>query len=227
MAKLTYGIVLAALAALVSGFFVKTSTLPLIASIGLSAVATLLILIGWGRRLRLESEAEVAGPVPQPEVEIEDIDFIELGIGDDDTPPPRRGRRARVRAGQAAAVPTSVEEDELMLPEDAELTFELPEISEEPEPARTRKGLEDLDRVPSNAKRRPAAAKPAAKPKAKPKAKPGASPKSNRVVIVPGRGRYHRSSCRFARRREAKEVTVATARRRGYEPCSVCDPDET
>jgi hypothetical protein len=47
----------------------------------------------------------------------------------------------------------------------------------------------------------------------------------DRVVIVPGRGRYHRSSCRFAKRNDAREVTVATARRRGYEACSVCSPD--
>jgi hypothetical protein len=54
-----------------------------------------------------------------------------------------------------------------------------------------------------------------------------AAPKrANRVMIVPGRGRYHRSSCRFARRSDAKEVTVATARRRGYDPCSVCAPDD-
>ena len=107
------------------------------------------------------------------------------------------------------------------LPEDAELTYELPALEDEP-PPRPRP-------------RRKAASEPAAKPKPKPPVPKPAPPaprrkaaanRGARVVVVPGRGRYHTHACRFATRGGTVEMTVATARRRGYEACSVCSPDE-
>jgi len=204
LARLTYGIVAAALAALIAGFFVKTSTLPLILSIGFSAAATVLILIGWGRRLRLEQEHGAPEPA---EEEVEEIDFIELGVDElQDEPyrPPARERPVReprrVRRAPRIAADAVVE-----LPEDAELTYEIPAVADEPPPRR----------------RKP---KPTPKPKPRPPARRRAQ---TRVVVVPGRGRYHTHSCRFAARDDAVEMTVATARRRGYEACSVCSPDES
>ena len=244
MARLTYGVVAGALASLVAGFFVKTSTLPLVLSIGLSAVATLLILIGWGRRLRLESEgAERDAP------EVEEIDFIELGAAEEEPrprarrsraprttraprpraaeprttaldavaadeedlfadeeppPPPARPRRAPRRPRTAAPeIEPSVDEP-MELPDDTELTFELPEVTAAP---RARRAAA------------PAPEPPAVRPAPKPKG-------SRKVVVVPGRGRYHTHDCRFAARGDAIELTMATARRRGYEACSVCAPDD-
>jgi hypothetical protein len=203
LARLTYGIVVAALAALVSGFFVKTSTLPLIASIGLSALATAMILVGWGRRLRLEQERggplpertrrrRGAEPAPPPEPQVEDIETVP---DDDDAPyrPPRERAPRRPRRTADAVVE---------LPADAELTYELPAAEEPPPRTRAR---------PEPARPRPAPVQRRAQ---------------TRVVVIPGRGRYHTHSCRFARRDDAVEMTVATARRRGYEACSVCAPDD-
>ena len=45
-----------------------------------------------------------------------------------------------------------------------------------------------------------------------------------KVVVFDGRDKYHRPGCRFAKGRGGERVTKATARRWGYEPCSVCDP---
>jgi uncharacterized protein (TIGR02300 family) len=83
--------------------------------------------------------------------------------------------------------------------------------------------------------------KPKAKPKAKAKgkAKPAAKKASagkakakqrsagaGKVIVVPGRDRYHAAGCRFVQGKgDAEEVTKTTAKRRGYEPCSVCSPD--
>jgi len=207
LARLTYGIVAAALAALVAGFFVKTSTLPLILSIAFSAGATVLILIGWGRRLRVEQEHGVTRAEPEPE--LEEIDFIELGVDEDEDAEYRRPEPVSTRPPRRR--PPKIAADAVVeLPEDTELTYELPAVADEPP--------------------RPPRKAPKGKPKPKPKPvaprrKPGAG-QGARVVVIPGRGRYHTHSCRFATRDDAVEMTVATARRRGYEACSVCSPDE-
>src|SRR2546426_9553612 len=130
MARLTYAVVAGALAALVAGFFVKSTTLPLIASIGLSALATLLILVGWGRRLRLEDEGALE---PEPEPEIEDVEFIDLGMEEEEAPPRRRRRPRRE--------PVVAEEEGFELPElpeEAEITYEMPAL-EPGRPARPRR----------------------------------------------------------------------------------------
>ena len=50
---------------------------------------------------------------------------------------------------------------------------------------------------------------------------PGLSPK---VWVIPGRSRYHTQDCRFAKGDDLREVTEATAQRRGYVACNVCKP---
>jgi hypothetical protein len=55
-----------------------------------------------------------------------------------------------------------------------------------------------------------------------PVAKPASlSPK---VWVIPGRSRYHALDCRFAKGEALREVTQATAERRGYVACNVCKP---
>lgn len=238
MARLTYGSVVAALVALVAGFFVRTSNVPLLVSIGFSALSTVLILGGWGRRLRKEREGEVA---PSPE-----IDFIDVGTSDE----PDTGVRARLatrRAERALRAHT----DELPVVEEEEEEEERVRKPRKPrakprakrrarpEPAAPVSYVDleaDLEDLPDPAdivapSRPKVAPKAKAKPKPKTKAKPKPKPKSpsggtaNEVIIVPGRGRYHRPGCRFADVPIAKPMPVATARRRGYVACSVCTPD--
>lgn len=43
-----------------------------------------------------------------------------------------------------------------------------------------------------------------------------------KVVAIPGRGRYHRPSCRYAASDKGEELTMSAARSQGYKPCSVC-----
>jgi hypothetical protein len=228
MARLTYGSVVAALAALVTGFFVRTSNLPLIVSIGFSALATLLILFGWGRRLRAETRAGEATP---------EVDFIDLEA--------EEAQESPVRARLAARREERARRAQRELPLD--MTDEMPVVAapkpkkSKPRPrppkARTASYVDldaDLDELaelvavpvkPKRSKQKPPAPKPKPGPKPKPAPKPRAPKHISEVVVVPGRGRYHRASCRFADRPEATTMSVVAARRRGYEACSVCNPD--
>src|SRR5688500_12807641 len=70
MAKVVYGVVAGALVTLVAGFFVRTSAIPLLVSIGLSVAAAVLVTAGWARRIRLEDELLEGG-----EPEVEDLDY--------------------------------------------------------------------------------------------------------------------------------------------------------
>lgn len=171
MARLTYAALALALAALVAGFFVRTTALPLFVSIGLSALVLILILRGWARRVRRAEAGEGAEALEEVE-ELEDIDFA----------PP---------------------------------DLEVVDVSEvaEPVPVRQRKVPERRPREP---RERPA---PRPRPRAARAPTIGAS---MRVVVLPGRTRYHRPQCRFARGRGAKEISVSTARRQNYQPCTVC-----
>lgn len=169
MARLTYATLALALASLVSGFFIRTTAVPLFASIGLSALVLLLILRGWARRVRQEPSA-VSDEAEQLE-ELEDVDLDDIAIVD------------------AADV-----SDELpVVP--ARATRQRPPR----EPARSRAPRERPPRGD-----RPAAAR------------------GGRVVVLPGRTRYHIPGCRFAHGKGAEEITESTARRRRYQPCSVC-----
>jgi hypothetical protein len=76
------------------------------------------------------------------------------------------------------------------------------------------------------AKPRPSPA-PAATPPVRPRPVPPrvnrpAGTGSARVVVLPGRTRYHVPGCRFASGKGAQQISEAAARRRRYQPCSVC-----
>lgn len=52
-----------------------------------------------------------------------------------------------------------------------------------------------------------------------------ASAASGTVVALPERGTYHEPECRFIRgKRDTESLSIATAKRRGYNPCGVCKP---
>lgn len=52
-----------------------------------------------------------------------------------------------------------------------------------------------------------------------------APPDDATVVVVPGRLRYHLSTCRQAGGRETEELELADAREQGYVACTACRPD--
>ena len=55
--------------------------------------------------------------------------------------------------------------------------------------------------------------------------KKAAPVKRGGVIVIPDRGKYHTADCRYVRGAEgAVELTKATAARRGYEACGVCNP---
>jgi hypothetical protein len=67
--------------------------------------------------------------------------------------------------------------------------------------------------------------KPAAAAKSPAKTKARADSAAGKVIVVPGRDRYHTPACRFIQGKTGtEEVTAATAKRRGYQPCSACKP---
>ena len=44
------------------------------------------------------------------------------------------------------------------------------------------------------------------------------------VIAVPGRQRYHRPDCRYAKVKGAEAMTPTAARQRGYDACTICKP---
>lgn len=177
MARLTYAALALALGSLVSGFFVRTTAIPLFASIGLSALVLILILRGWARRMREAElgEADEAGA----EIQAEEFEVLEeITAGDIVVVDPgaeRTERRARARS-----VATEVLEE----------------------------------RAPR--------AKPARPPRPQQPRAARAAGGTRRVVVLPGRKRYHAPGCRFARGKGAEEISESTAKRRHFQPCSVC-----
>ena len=53
---------------------------------------------------------------------------------------------------------------------------------------------------------------------------PGIEVGEGDVVAVPDRRRYHRPDCRYAKVAGAEAMTVAAARQRGFDACSICKP---
>ncbi|HYZ92626.1 MAG TPA: hypothetical protein VFA34_09575 [Actinomycetota bacterium] len=177
MARLTYAALALALGALISGFFVRSTAVPLFASIGLSALVLILILRGWARRMR--QAPELGRDVVELD-EIVDLDAEELDA------------------------------DEFVVVEPGEESGELPVLTG----ARARRGRPaEAERAP-----RPRTARP-------PRPKAGAARGSRRVVVLPGRSRYHMPDCRFAQGKGAEEIAESTARRRHFQPCSACMRD--
>jgi hypothetical protein len=168
LAKLTYAALALALGALVSGFFIRTTAVPLFASIALSAVVLILILRGWARRVRQSELGE------EELEELEEIDFEPIEAAD----------IAVIEPGEESA--------------------ELPVL--------TRSRAEPRERVREP---RPRPVRPVRK-------RPGPVAGGAKVVVLPGRTRYHMPGCRFARGKGAEEIPESTARRRQFQPCSVC-----
>ena len=55
-------------------------------------------------------------------------------------------------------------------------------------------------------------------------ARPIVETKKGEVVAVPDRQRYHKPDCRYAKVKGAEAMSVTDARRRGYDPCTICKP---
>jgi hypothetical protein len=179
LARLTYAALALALGSLVSGFFVRTTAVPLFASIGLSALVLILILRGWARRMRQTDLAEASEE--GVEIQAEEFEVLEeITAGDIVVVDPGAERTERTeRRARSRSVATEVLEE----------------------------------RAPR--------AKPARPPRPQqPRARAAAG--TRRVVVLPGRKRYHAPDCRFARGKGAEEISESTARRRHFQPCSVC-----
>ena len=70
-------------------------------------------------------------------------------------------------------------------------------------------------KAPSKAAAAAAASTPAA----------ASASRTGNVVVIPDRGKYHKSECRYVRDvPEAEELSKAAARRQGYDACGVCKP---
>jgi hypothetical protein len=171
VARLTYAALALALGALVSGFFIRTTAVPLFASIGLSALVLILILRGWARRIR--QSIETGEDLEEAEL-IEEIEEIEA--------------------------------TDIVVVEPGEESAEMPVLTR-----RRPAVLEERERAPRS--------RPARPPRTRAS---GAAAGSRRVVVLPGRTRYHAPNCRFARGKGAEEISESTARRRHFQPCSVC-----
>lgn len=176
MARLTYAALALALGALVSGFFIRTTAVPLFASIGLSALVLLLILRGWARRLKETPDGD--------ELEVDDIEEIEV-----------------IDAGDIVVVDPDA------------VSVEHPAVV--PRAARKTKSPETTRRETIKPRSRP-------RPVHTPRTRTPGGASSRRVVVLPGRSRYHIAGCRFAHGKGAEEISEATARRRHFQPCSVC-----
>jgi hypothetical protein len=216
VAKVIYAVMALALGALVAGFFVDTSNVPLIGSIVLSGAVMLLILFGWSRRIRKgldlmdgEQDEDVAMdeilPAEKDEPALVGVKPIVSGVEpkvepkrsrkDTDEPSDDAFKRPAAETGVMKAI---AEESTTVLPKTRPAT-----------------------RASAPVRKKAPAKVPAGKAKAKPKAKaaPATGP---RVLVIPGRSRFHHPGCRFAKGDDLREVSEAVARRRGYEPCNVC-----
>jgi len=54
--------------------------------------------------------------------------------------------------------------------------------------------------------------------------RPTVQARKGEVVAVASRQRYHKPDCRYAKVREAEAMSPTDARRRGYDPCTICKP---
>jgi hypothetical protein len=242
LARVTYAVLALAFATLVSGFFFRTSSLPLLLSIGLSGVVFVLILAGWSRRLRAAGQLGLAGDDAIEEDLADDILIVDL----DETGEITEFAPPKARAKASGAKTAVLERKPARKP-----AKKSPKKSPRKSAAttRTRRAAreDDLDFMPlpsddsdetavvpppppaSRAKKKPPARKakpPVPKAKAtaalKPKAKPKPKPPERRVVTIPGRDRYHLPGCRFAQGPGAARITESAAKRRGLVACSVC-----
>jgi hypothetical protein len=196
LARVTYALVLAALGTLIGGFFTKDSNVLLYVSIGLSVGAIVLVLIDAARRAR-EAPESAFEEAPAPATEVISDDVLE-----------------------------AFEEDEIEPFDDEDYE----DFEEEPAPRPARRPAAGRTAKPAARAKTATRAKTAAKTSARTAAKTTAAKTSARstagkVLVVAGRDRYHAPGCRFVTGKDAEEITKAAAKRRGYEACSVCNPD--
>lgn len=271
MARLIYAFLALSLGTLVAGFLIRDSSIPLLVSIGLSAVVLLLILVGTSRRLRrsqaLEDEQDELASLEVVEIDAESGAGTEVATSA--TTSRRRPRPARRRAAAddtatmdaiddaadeepevtevverpakrsrrkaaASKAPPKRKAGTIVEPELERDSF--PEFAVDPEDdaasddiaTGTDAGAEPpptiqmpAERAPARPRRRASASAPAPRDAATAVERPALTPK---VWVIPGRSRYHTHGCRFAKGDTLREVTEATAVRRGYVPCSVCKP---
>lgn len=64
----------------------------------------------------------------------------------------------------------------------------------------------------------------AAAAKKAPAKKAAAARGAGNVVVIPGRDKYHRDSCRYAKGEATQTITKAAAKKEGYIACGVCKP---
>jgi outer membrane biosynthesis protein TonB len=213
LARVTYGLVGLALIALVLGIFVfDDNNTMLYLSIALSILCIALVVFGAARRAKYVS--------PEGEVAVEP-DLIDAGYESGDT---EEVTSDEVLSAFEDADETATWDDDEEEEED-DLEYEDEDV-EEVSPRRSATKTKAKPKSKAKAKPKPAPKKAAAKKKA-----PAGKPKSTRstskkVIVVPGRDRYHTAGCRFVKGKDdTEEIAAATAKRRGYEACSVCGPD--
>ncbi len=105
MARLIYAFLALSLGTLVAGFLVRDSSIPLLVSIGLSALVLLLILVGSSRRLRRSNamEDEQAELASLEIVEVDEADaFASADVGAPEGTVAAPKRRPRTRRPKAA-----------------------------------------------------------------------------------------------------------------------------
>jgi hypothetical protein len=202
VARVTYAALGLAFAALVGGFFIRTSSVPLIASIALSVAVSALILAGWTRRMRREGLGEA---FEDEEVLVQDIEVAEV---DDKT---RVVATADVREKLKKKVGARPRRD---------LTEEQVAIAP-PKPKRKPAAASRPPAMAARAEARPAARR-AGRPSTRTSSRPAASARSRRVFVIPGRERYHAEDCRYATGDDLREVSEDLAKRRGYTACGLC-----
>ena len=236
MARLIYAFLAFALGTLVAGFLIRDSSVPLLISIVLSGLVLVMILFGTSRRLRRDAEHD-EDATELAELEIVELDEEPSQPAADEQPTiavPRRrkptARPPRTREVVEEPQPVTVEDEPtIVVPEPPRTTRRrarpaASRAAETTAPAAT----VDID-VPEPVRpprRTRASGRPARASDGDAAVTIPAPAVATKVWVIPGRSRYHTHSCRFAKGDQLREVTEATARRRGYVPCTVCHPDQ-
>jgi hypothetical protein len=220
MARLLIYVVLAAdVVALIVGFFIKSTSLPLWVSTGLSVGVAILILFGWSRVVR-DEDVDAAS-----DEELEDLDV-------DEEPAEKRARRSRRKAPLPETISFVAPDESLFAPEEPRAAEPEPRAAKprprsvEPKPRPVRPKPRPLRPKPRSVRSKPQApAKPTAARRKPAKAKAPARRTANRsVAVVPGASKYHKPTCRFAQSDNVRMVPERIAKERGYVACGICKP---